>query len=317
MEGCCVCFGEYMTPVIINSGITICDNCVRTYCPLTRIEITTKILNIFAIKFFQYTPPLAPSFTLNKLMKSSDKIAYIIEFDEIELDDPKNLIDANGKFILNVTEFKIFASKCINLLYANDYGKNLLHYACDANELGIVKYLVEKEGANVNCVSNNHWHPMHYICRKGDEALEVVKYLISHGADVNCTDIHDQRPIYFASIKGSESFKLIKYLVENGADVNCSNNYGNRPMHYVCWGGDKSLDIVKYLVSCGADVNCVNSGGWRPIHNVCYKCNDIKSLELINYLLANGADPNVRTNDGKLPSDFTKNEEILRLLVKN
>ena len=81
-------------------------------------------------------------------------------------------------------------------------------------------------------------------------------------------------------------------------------------------GGDKSLNIVKYLILCGADVNCVNNGGWRPIHNVCYKCDDVKSSELVKYLLANGADPNVRTKDGKLPSDFTKNEEILQLLGK-
>lgn len=243
MECCCVCFGEYTPPVIINSGITLCDNCVHIFCPSTHIEISIKLLNNFAMKFFQYSPPLAPlaplapSFTLNKLLKSSDKIGLMLEFDKIELDDPKNLIDVNGKFILTTTEFKVFADRCHNLNCTNEYGKQIIHYACDANELGIVKYLVEKKDADVNCFNNCGLRPMHYICRRGDKALELVKYLISHGADVNCADINDGRhPIYFASEKGSESIELIKYLVKSGADVNCSNNYGNRPMHNVCWG---------------------------------------------------------------------------------
>ena len=46
------------------------------------------------------------------LLKSSDKIAYMSQFDKIKLKDPYNIFN-RGEFLLNMNDFKVFASMCI------------------------------------------------------------------------------------------------------------------------------------------------------------------------------------------------------------
>ena len=68
---CCIWFGELYSPIILNSGTILCADKVSK-CPETNIEIQQK-------------------FTIKKLLKPSDRITYMNQFDKIELDDPKNL----------------------------------------------------------------------------------------------------------------------------------------------------------------------------------------------------------------------------------
>jgi ankyrin repeat protein len=71
-------------------------------------------------------------------------------------------------------------------------------------------------GAHINCVDRYGEYPLHNACHNGDEALELVKFLVSHGADVNCVDRKDRSPIQFASKNGA--YKLLKFLRDNGAN---------------------------------------------------------------------------------------------------
>jgi ankyrin repeat protein len=276
MENCCICIDDYLLPVIINSGTSVCHNCVDSikYCPTTRIKITVNLLNRFVMKFLR--PP--PVFTICNLSESLDKIAYINKFDKINLDDPSCLIE-NGKFILNMDEFKLFASKCNNLDCIDTNGEQLIHHVCRINNLDIVKYLVEN-GANVNYANNLRCSPIHCVRFGRDGALELIKYLVEHGADIKHRAI-----------------------------------FGRTLIHYICMQRSVTLELINYIVKeLGADVNCADSNGWCPIH---FTCLVNESIELIEYLLANGANPNVQTNNGRLPSDFTTNKEILQLLKKN
>ena len=286
MEIYCICHLEYHCATIINSGSSLCaicsKNCSR-YCPVTNKKITIKLPNSFVRGFFRCLPP-SPPFHIFRLLESSDKIAYINQYNKIELDnDFYKLFYSGYEYSLNMYEFKLLLSKCINLDCTNTCGKQLIHYACGS--------------------------PIY---------LDIVKYLVINGADVNCTDYDGERPIHNACWKGNEALEVVKYLISQGADVNCADSRRFRyPIHQACSRGDKALEVVKFLILCGANINCIDCDGWRPIHIACHRLNKGEPIELIKYLLANGADPNVRTNDGKLPSDFTKNEEILRLLVKN
>jgi Ankyrin repeats (3 copies) len=211
MEYCCICLGDIQSPVILNSGATLCGQCIYNVrrCPSNYIEITAKLPNKFATEFFRY-PPVPPIFSMEKLLKSPDKIAYMNQFDEIELGNPMNLINNRGGFVLNIDEFKVFASKCIDLNRTN-YDE-LFGYAC---------------------IYGN---------------LDIVKCLVVHGADVNLIDIWGHGSIYNACYCGDEALELVKFLVAHGADINCDNNGAERPIHSACYGGDKSLGLVKYLV---------------------------------------------------------------------
>ena len=111
MEGCCVCLDEYIT-LIINSGWSVCNACLHKLdrrCPSTRIEITIKLPNNFAGDFYQYPLP-PPDFDMKDLLDSSDKIAYMNQFDKIKIYNPDLLI-SDGRCVLNLDEFKSTISK--------------------------------------------------------------------------------------------------------------------------------------------------------------------------------------------------------------
>jgi ankyrin repeat protein len=249
MEGCCVCLDE-CTTLIINSGWPVCNMCFHKMghrCPLMRMKITTKLLNNFTREFYQYPLP-PPVFNMEEFIYSSDKIAYMNQFDKIEIYN-SHLLMENDVCALNIDEFKLFAKKCINLDCPGIYGLCLIHRMSWINNLDMVKCLVEN-GADVNCVS--HWgsHPIHEACHNGDEALEVVKFLIANGADVNCADDSGWRPIHIACRKGDRELELVKFLVANGADVNCANIYGKRPIYLARRCG--TTELVEFLIANGA-----------------------------------------------------------------
>jgi hypothetical protein len=123
---CCICLGDYNSPIILNSGITVCYTCSYEIncCPLTRINLTTKITNGIIDKFFRYPLP----FNMNTLMKSSNKIEYMNQYDEIKIDDTIE----NNDFIMNNDEFKVLIDKCINLDYISyNERRCIMHYICE------------------------------------------------------------------------------------------------------------------------------------------------------------------------------------------
>ena len=314
MEYCCVCLGECVPAIVLNSGTTICDFCATRiqYCPATYIKLLTKLPNNFAAKFFRLPPP-PPIFNIIELFESPNRIAYMNQFDQIILNELNTFV---FKLLLNIDDFKVFVDKCVNIDYEDIDGMRLIHYACRDNRLDMVKYLVQR-GANIidryidNYGSN---YPIHCACINGDKALELVKYLVEHGADVNCTDYAWWCPIHYACSRHN-AMELVKYLVAHGADVNCDDNEGCYPIHYACLGGDEELELVKYLVAHGADVNCIDYKGCRPIHWACYGGDG--SLELVKYLVAHDAYINCVNNDNRRPIHIAcmKRGETL-LLVK-
>lgn len=339
-NNCIICFGESPSFVILNSGLTLCRDCVDKImvCPLTKFKITTNVPNTFAINFFR----IQPQFKVEDLLKSSDKIKYMNQFNEIELNDIGFLInDDDDSFILNNDEFKVFVDKCVNLECTDEYEKRIIHYVCacgnyemleylvnknvdifcanDAgeqpihtacmNNLEMVKYLVSR-GADLHSVTGDGMHPIHFACcsEKVDNVIQIVKYLLENGADINCTNDDNCRPIHFAINMGS--IELLKLFIDYGADLNCSDSYNYRIIHFACRGGDKSLELIKFLISHNVELECTDMNLWQPIHYAC----STNALELVKLFISKGVDTEKKSINGKLPSDLTENVEIRKLL---
>ena len=91
MNYCYVCLGDYISPVIINTGETICCSCMRDRCPSSSTVVTNRLFNDFAAKFLRGPqlspiPSLnAPPFNMKNMLNSSDKIAYMNQYHKIEI----------------------------------------------------------------------------------------------------------------------------------------------------------------------------------------------------------------------------------------
>ena len=183
-------------------------------------------------------------------------------------------------FLLNLDEFKVFVSKCINLNCTEDniLYRQLIHFASIANELEMVKCLVEN-GVDINCIAGGNVQSIHYACMMGDRSLELVKYLVENGADVNYPGNYRDNPLHFAC--SSNSTQLVRYLIDNGAVINCADRNGDYPLHHAVRNG--AIEIVEILITNGANVNRCNPLNYYPIH---YACDNLK---LVNYLVLSGS----------------------------
>ena len=127
----------------------------------------------------------------------------------------------------------------------DDNGYLVLWWASENGHLEVVKYLVEKCGADVR-VDND------YAVRGASQngRLEMVKYLVEKcGADVKTCNNY---AVQFASANGH--LEVVKYLVEKcGTDVRSSNHWAVRLASE--YG---HLEVVKYLINRGAVLSTPN-----------------------------------------------------------
>ena len=69
----------------------------------------------------------------------------------------------------------------IDLNIRNNQGKTPLHAACVAGQNEAFKLLLkEGKGVDVNALSQNGWHVMHFVCAKGN--LELLKYMVGNSS---------------------------------------------------------------------------------------------------------------------------------------
>lgn len=127
--------------------------------------------------------------------------------------------------------------------------KSLLFAAVKNKEIDLVKYLVEKCGANVKdagpCLS----------MAENNMCIELVEFLAENGADLNSINHEDKSPLHFACINGD--MPLVEYLVENGAHIDNDDIEGNTPLMVSV----KYPNICRYLLLNNADPNRVNVHG--------------------------------------------------------
>lgn len=106
-----------------------------------------------------------------------------------------------------------------SMFHATDrYRKNksLLHYAAEANELEIAKYLVES-GIEVDVLDDDGETPLFSAAASGE--ADVLRYLLSKGANPNAKGSRwSHTPLHRAS--ASDNIEGARILIQYGADIN-------------------------------------------------------------------------------------------------
>ena len=164
---------------------------------------------------------------------------------------------------------------------AEDPNTTPLYFAVDANNMDLVKLLVEA-GADVNAGS---WPPLCRAVEKNNTA--IAEYLIDHGANVNYPK--DWGPLQQAPYV-SNNIEMVKLLLARGADINA----GPWPaLDISIWNGRK--DVFDLLIQRGADVNAKDKWGWTPL---CHAV-DNDDLDSLKSLIAHGAIVDTKCSGGE------------------
>lgn len=180
-----------------------------------------------------------------------------------------------------------------------DLTKSLCNFI-ERNNLGKVKYLVEKRGADIN----DYWNgaPLWRASRGGH--LEIVKYLVEHGANVNAKDSYNDVALAIASECGH--LEVVKYLLANGAIID------GYVLYRTALGG--KVEVMKLLIENGADINSAdikasNEKGDTALIIALKMSESIPTkTKMAQFLIENGADISAQNNEGKSALDYAESK---------
>ena len=115
-----------------------------------------------------------------------------------------------------------------------------------------------------SCASTEITQPLHQACHKNGN-LEMVKYLVEkQGCDINMKDVDGNTPLNLAACTGNLDI-LIYLIEEKKCRPGCPGRWGRSPLHNACQKNG-NLEMVKYLVEKqGCDVNQMDQNNITPL----------------------------------------------------
>ena len=116
----------------------------------------------------------------------------------------------NGKYSEIFEKLRETKKNSINLNYKNkETGNSLLHFACQDNNIKLIKYLIDFN-CDINAKNNKNQTPLHLASMKGN--LKICKLLVENGALLNVYDLENYTPIHYACYNNFT--ELINYFFE-------------------------------------------------------------------------------------------------------
>ena len=160
---------------------------------------------------------------------------------------------------------------------------SLIHTACYAGHLNVLKCLIQEFHFCLDCVDDKGRTPLYSAVAAGK--FEIIKYLVEpNQCDINKVSIYtSDTPLHVASSNGH--MNIVLYLLSKGCKLN-DDKFTWHALHAACQGGH--IDIAKHLIIY-ADVDpfCLDNRGNIPLH---YAANS-GDLHLVEYLTKNGQGP--------------------------
>ena len=181
----------------------------------------------------------------------------------------------------------------------------MIHYACQTNNLQLVKALTV---CSVDIKDSEGNTPLHYACRY--PYVEIVQFLIDHNCDQTITNNAGELALHLAC---QNSLAITQMLTK--CDVNTLTFNGNAPLHLACSNWKESIAV--YLIKeAKCDVNIPDKSGNYALHIACSR-----SLKRATKLMLQSCDINCKDADGNTPLHIAcsgrLDSESVTCLLKN
>lgn len=176
-------------------------------------------------------------------------IELLVQRKNIEI----NKVDNNGHpplfYCGSVKQLVLLKNYGANLFHVWN-GENLLRYNIRLGDLGVIKYLIERNWFDINAYANNETH---FIF--GSYSIRVMNALLkAPGIDIFKKDIKGNNALHVVCSNETTDAVQIEFLLNLGFKFDEPNDDGHTPLicRLINVGFD---DICKLLITKGADVN--------------------------------------------------------------
>ncbi|KAJ1813748.1 palmitoyltransferase akr1 [Coemansia sp. RSA 2599] len=170
-------------------------------------------------------------------------------------------------------------------------GNTPLHWAAQANAIGVIRYLVEEKHVDINARCQRFSAPVLFWAIS-QRHLNAVKYLVDQGADILLKDSGGLTALHAAVHSSSVPILVYVACMQLAADpgsLDAGDSNGTTPLMWAAY--QKQQSMMEFLIRIGADINAHNKEGDTPLQ---FGMMSMAS-DVVDTLLAQGADPEIRT----------------------
>lgn len=188
----------------------------------------------------------------------------------------------------NILEVLSLAVIFMNALATSAFAQDI-HKAASSGDYNRVKWLIEKDRAQVKIRDINNNTPLHSACQNARQ--NIVELLISNGADVNARNNYGRSPLHLAwREKGGA--RISQILIESGADINLEDHYGETPLSVAVAVGNK--EMLGVLLEHHVKIPVRGDKGREILHRAA--SHGLK--EIVDVMMDRGSDISTKNNDG-------------------
>ena len=193
------------------------------------------------------------------------------------------------------------------------FGRSLLHNACNGGNVSLVKTLIRDFNADITARNDNKNMPIHVAALAGKH--EVVLTLINEfGCDPTVKGQFGRSLLHNACNGGNVS--LVKTLIRDfNADITARDDDKDVPIHVAAFTGKEEV-VLTLIKEFGCDPTVKGQIGRSLLHRACWDGN----VSLVKTLIRDfKADITARDDDKDVPihvAAFTGKEEVVLTLIK-
>ena len=194
------------------------------------------------------------------------------------------------------------------------YGRTLLHQACDGGHVDVARKLVTEYGADVNARDNNDSTPLNLAASLSGNTELACMLIDEFGCSPHIKGRVGRTPLHSAC-EGGHVDVARKLVTEYGADVNARDNSDNTPLNLVARFSGKMELVCMLIDEFGCSPHTKGQHGRTPLLQACAGGHVDVARKLVTEY---GADVNARDNDDSTPlvlAAYYGKIEVIRMLV--
>lgn len=145
----------------------------------------------------------------------------------------------------------------------------------------IIKFLIKLNKININYINKNGSTPLMFACQY--QNLKIIKFLIENNADINIINKnYNKNSIMWAAYSDDYDPEIITYLLNQGAQFDLVDDDNKSLLYYACKNND--FENIKFLLNNLNNID-LNSKEYNNILPLIFNKKDILNLFITNNIL--------------------------------